>query len=226
MGAIAVSNVRNFAILGHNGSGKTALTDALAFKLGLNDRLGSVDNGSSISDTHDEEKTRKTSIFANPFLATYKAGNGEEYRLVFIDTPGAPGFYGQVRGAIAATDSALIVVDASSGVEAGTLRAWHICKTHGIKSVAFAITGLDKENTNFDNTVAAIREHFGNGFTTETGLPLNIIDTDNLKDAVLGAYNAARPGDTVLLSPCCASFDLFNSYEDRGDRFMQAVRAL
>ena len=162
MGAIAVSNVRNFAILGHNGSGKTALTDALAFKLGLNDRLGSVDNGSSISDTHDEEKTRKTSIFANPFLATYKAGNGEEYSLVFIDTPGAPGFYGQVRGAIAATDSALIVVDASSGVEAGTLRAWHICKTHGIKSVAFAITGLDKENTNFDNTVAAIREHFGN----------------------------------------------------------------
>ena len=71
-----------------------------------------------------------------------------------------------------------------------------------------------------------LREHFGNGFTTEAGLPLNIIDTDNLKDAVLGAYNAARPGDTVLLSPCCASFDLFNNYEDRGDRFMQAVRAL
>ena len=55
---------------------------------------------------------------------------------------------------------------------------------------------------------------------------LNIIDTDNIQDAVTGAFNAARPGDTVLLSPCCASFDLFNSYEDRGNQFMQLVRQL
>ena len=55
---------------------------------------------------------------------------------------------------------------------------------------------------------------------------LNIIDTDNLHDAIQGAYNAAREGDTVLLSPCCARFDLFKSYEDRGDQFMAAVRAL
>lgn len=55
---------------------------------------------------------------------------------------------------------------------------------------------------------------------------LNIIDTDNLHDAVQGAYNAAHDGDTVLLSPCCASFDLFKSYEDRGEQFMNAVRAL
>ena len=55
---------------------------------------------------------------------------------------------------------------------------------------------------------------------------LNIIDTDNLHDAIMGAYNAAHEGDTVLLSPCCASFDLFKSYEDRGDQFMAAVRAL
>ena len=64
-----------------------------------------------------------------------------------------------------------------------------------------------------------LREHFG-------GFGLNIIDTDNLHDAIQGAYNAAREGDTVLLSPCCASFDLFKSYEDRGEQFMAAVRAL
>ena len=64
-----------------------------------------------------------------------------------------------------------------------------------------------------------LREHFG-------GFGLNIIDTDNLHDAVQGAYKAAREGDTVLLSPCCASFDLFTSYEDRGEQFMTAVRAL
>ena len=55
---------------------------------------------------------------------------------------------------------------------------------------------------------------------------LNIIDTNNLHDAINGAYNAAKEGDTVLLSPCCASFDLFKSYEDRGEQFMAAVRAL
>jgi len=55
---------------------------------------------------------------------------------------------------------------------------------------------------------------------------LNIIDTNNLQDAIQGAYKAAKEGDTVLLSPCCASFDLFKSYEDRGDQFMAAVRAL
>jgi UDP-N-acetylmuramoylalanine--D-glutamate ligase len=64
-----------------------------------------------------------------------------------------------------------------------------------------------------------LREHFG-------GFGLQIIDTDNLKDAIKGAYNAAREGDTVLLSPCCASFDLFKSYEDRGEQFMNAVKAL
>lgn len=64
-----------------------------------------------------------------------------------------------------------------------------------------------------------LQAHFG-------GFGLNIIDTDNLHDAVQAAYNASHEGDTVLLSPCCASFDLFNSYEDRGEQFMAAVRAL
>ena len=64
-----------------------------------------------------------------------------------------------------------------------------------------------------------LREHFG-------GFGLNIIDTDNLHDAIQGAYKAAHEGDTVLLSPCCASFDLFKSYEDRGEQFMAAVRNL
>ena len=64
-----------------------------------------------------------------------------------------------------------------------------------------------------------LREHFGS-------FGLNIIDTDNLHDAIQGAYEAAHEGDTVLLSPCCASFDLFKSYEDRGEQFMAAVRKL
>jgi UDP-N-acetylmuramoylalanine--D-glutamate ligase len=64
-----------------------------------------------------------------------------------------------------------------------------------------------------------LHEHFDD-------FKLQIIDTNNLHDAVQAAYHAAHDGDTVLLSPCCASFDLFKSYEDRGDQFMAAVRNL
>jgi len=74
-----------------------------------------------------------------------------------------------------------------------------------------------------------LREHFGKLVESQKSKverPIQIIDTDNLHDAIQGAYNAAREGDTVLLSPCCASFDLFKSYEDRGEQFMAAVRAL
>ena len=71
-----------------------------------------------------------------------------------------------------------------------------------------------------------LREHFANHISQITNDKLQIIDTDNLHDAVQGAYQAAREGDTVLLSPCCASFDLFKSYEDRGEQFMAAVKAL
>lgn len=71
-----------------------------------------------------------------------------------------------------------------------------------------------------------LREHFKNHQSAITNQQLQIIDTDNLHDAVQAAYHAAHDGDTVLLSPCCASFDLFKSYEDRGDQFMSAVRAL
>jgi len=160
MSDVPVANIRNFVILGHSGSGKTTLTDAIAFKLGLNDRLGLTANGSSISDTSDEEKNRKITIFANPFTAEHTV-DGNPYRLVFTDAPGFMDFYGQVLGAIRAADFALITVDAVSGVQVGTRRAWKACKDNGLSSIAFAITGLDKENASFEKTVEAIRTAFG-----------------------------------------------------------------
>lgn len=107
MSETSVSNVRNFVILGHSGSGKTTLTDAIAFKLGLNDRMGLVANGSSVADTSDEEKNRKITIFAKSFTATHKIGN-DEYKIVFTDSPGFMDFCGQIQGAIRAADFALI----------------------------------------------------------------------------------------------------------------------
>ena len=214
MSEIPVSNVRSFTILGHSGSGKTALTDALAFKLGLNDRLGEAVNGTSVSDTTDEEKSRKTTIFASPFLANYSCG-GSDYRLVFTDTPGAPGFYGQVRGAVRAADFALIMVDASSGIEAGTVRSWRICTSHNLSAIAFVITGLDKEGASFKNAVEAIRDAFGNSCCpvtapTAEGVVSNIIDKEDLPDdlAEVRTYLAESAAET--------SEELMNEYFEKG----------
>ncbi len=189
MSETPVSNVRNFVILGHSGSGKTTLTDALAYKLGLNDRLGLVSNGSSISDTADEEKNRKITIFANSFTGDYQLA-GVGYKMVFTDAPGFMDFYGQILGAIRAADFALITVDAVAGVQVGTRRAWKACKESGLSSTTFVITGLDKENASFEKTLESIRSAFGINCVPVTA-PIQADTVINvLKEEVLPDYLA------------------------------------
>lgn len=207
MSDIPVSNVRNFVILGHSGSGKTTLTDAVAFKLGLNDRMGLVANGSSISDTAEEEKNRKITIFANSFSANYKLAD-QDFRLVFTDAPGFMDFYGQILGAIRAADFALITVDAVSGVQVGTRRAWKACKEGGLSSTSFIITGLDKENANFEKTLTSIRNAFGVNCVPVTA-PLtadtmvNILREENLPENLAVLHNSlaetAAESDDALM---------------------------
>lgn len=199
--------VRNFVILGHSGSGKTTLIDAVAFKLGLNDRMGLTTNGSSISDTTDEEKTRKITIFANSFTASNKLDD-DEYKIVFTDTPGFMDFYGQMLGAAEAADFALITVDATSGVQVGTRRAWTLCKETGLSTIAFAITGLDKDNASFEKTIIAIRDTFGVNCVPVTALVagdtvVNILDAENLPENLVDVRNslaesAAETDETLM----------------------------
>ncbi|MGI6496208.1 MAG: elongation factor G [Kiritimatiellia bacterium] len=178
-----VSDIRNFVLVGHTGSGKTALADAFAFKMGLNDRLGSSAAGTSVSDYTDEEKARQISIFATPFSGEYTL-DGKNYKIVFIDTPGAPDFYGQLRGAVRAADFAVIAVDAISGVQVGTRRAWRICQQNNLSAVAFVITGMDKDNADFTKAVNSIREAFGKDCVPVTaplgGDIVNILDQAEL----------------------------------------------
>ena len=161
MNGVNVQDVRSFVLLGHTGSGKTTIVDALLHKLGLNDRLGSVNAGSSMADFTDEEKGRNISIFAKPFCATFK-NSGKNLGMVFLDTPGYLDFYGQVVSACRAAETGLIVVDASSGVQVGTRQAWKACDKAGL-SKAIVITGLDKDNVSFDATLDSIQTAFGSG---------------------------------------------------------------
>ena len=158
---IPVANVRNFAIIGHTGSGKTTLTDALLYKIGINDRLGSPAQKTSMADYNDQEKAREITIFAKSFEGKYKSSTGKEAGLVFTDTPGYMDFVGGVASATRSADAGLIVVDASSGVQVGTRRAWKYCKQRHVEAKAIVISGLDKDNTDFAATLDGIREAFG-----------------------------------------------------------------
>jgi elongation factor G len=170
--------------MGHSGSGKTTLTDAILFKLGLNDRLGSVDAGSSLSDYTDEEKNRKISIFATPFSAVYSGSGGGKTGLAFVDTPGYMDFFGQVVAASRAVETALIVVDAAAGVQVGTRRAWKTAEKQGLAR-AVVITGLDKDNTDFAQALEQVTGAFGSGCVPVV-LPLpdasGVVDVLGAKD--------------------------------------------
>ena len=158
---IAVCDMRNFAIMGHSGSGKTTLADAMLFKMGINDRLGSVEAGTSMSDFTDEEKSRKISIFATPFSAEYKTNSEKKLGVVFTDTPGYMDFAGQVIAAARSAETGLIIVDASSGIQVGTRHAWKYCDKCGVIARSIVITGLDRENTDYSKILHEIQSTFG-----------------------------------------------------------------
>lgn len=187
---IPVANTRNIVLVGHTGSGKTTLLDAILFKLGVNDRLGSVSAGTSAADWTEEEKERKISVWAKPFTAPYIAKDGSKVNFVFVDTPGYADFYGQMVGATAVADAALLVVDASSGIQVGTTRAWRRLEALGLPR-GIVITGLDKENADFDKTLAGIQEVWGRKCVA-IELPTHdrheIIDI--IEDSIPGELNA------------------------------------
>jgi len=188
MNDIPVSDVRNFVVMGHTGSGKTTFIDALLFKLGLNDRFGSVSAGSSMADYTDEEKARKITIFAKPFCGTYKSAAGKNYNMVFTDTPGYTDFFGQVIAATKAAETALVAVDAAAGLQVGTNRVWKLCEKQNLAR-GILVTGLDRENADFTKTLSAIQASFG-----EKCVPvmLPLPDKSGVVD-VLGGKNIPAP---------------------------------
>ncbi len=157
---VSAGDVRNFILLGHTGSGKTTLADAMVFKMGIGDRMGLVDQGTSLGDYSDEEKARKTTIAAKSFAGTYKTSDGRKMGVVFCDTPGYADFYGQVIQASRVASSALVLVDANAGIQVGTTRSWKQAEALDLPC-AVVITGLDRENASFEKALNNIRTAWG-----------------------------------------------------------------
>jgi elongation factor G len=145
--------VRNVAVVGHNGAGKTSLVEGLLHRGGARDRLGRVTDGSTASDHSEAEKRRGMSISTSVLNLPWK--NDVCFNL--LDAPGYADFVGEIRGALRAADSALVVVSATSGVSVGTERVWNTADEFNMPRVV-AVTKLDREHASFFGTLASVQD--------------------------------------------------------------------
>jgi elongation factor G len=146
--------IRNVAFLGHGDSGKTSLVSALLFNSGTVNRLGSVNDGSSITDFNDDEINRKISISTALAFAEYR-----DHKINLIDTPGFANFIHEAKAALPVADAGLIAVCAVSGVEVMTERVYRYCREQH-KPTAFVVNKIDRDNANFFKVLAEIQEVF------------------------------------------------------------------
>lgn len=150
-----VKKVRNIALAGHNGSGKTALTEALLYKAGITDRLGKTADGTSICDYDPEEIKRHISI--NTSLASFEYN---DLKINILDTPGLFDFAAEMIEGIRAADTVMITVSAKSGVKVGTRKAYDEANRQG-KSTMFVVTKTDDKDANFFNVLTELKTVFG-----------------------------------------------------------------
>ena len=148
--------IRNVAVVGHGKTGKTSILDACIFNSGAAKRLGKVDDGTSLLDYEAEETKRKMTISDALAVTEWK-----NHKINFIDTPGYPDFVAEVQGALAAADSALIIVAANAGVEVETEKAWALAEDLKLPR-AFFINKMDREHADFQKTLSELRSKFGN----------------------------------------------------------------
>jgi elongation factor G len=147
--------IRNVALIGHRGCGKTSICEALLFEAGAVNRLGRVDDGTTAADFEDDERERGMSITATVCAVEYG-----DRKLNLLDTPGEPSFVAETLNALSVADSAIVVVSAVRGVEVGTERAWERAAAAGLPRL-ICINMLDRERADFFATLDALKSSFG-----------------------------------------------------------------
>jgi elongation factor G len=147
--------IRNVALVGHRGSGKTSLNEALLFQAGVVNRLGTVADGTTVSDSEDDEKARQMSISAA--LSSFE---WQDRKINLVDTPGEPSFVADALGALRVVESAVFVLNGVMGVEVATTRLWQRAAELDIARLIF-VNMLDRERADFFRTLEALKATFG-----------------------------------------------------------------
>ncbi|MEW6197334.1 MAG: elongation factor G [Planctomycetota bacterium] len=155
MGAHEIEKIRNIALVGHSGAGKTTLGEALLHKVGLTTRLGSVDDGTSVLDFDDEARERKHTVDSSLLYVEH-----EGHLLNLIDTPGMPDYCGQAIAALVGVETAAVVISAAAGIGVNTRRMFRLAGEYGLARM-IVITRIDADNVNLDDVLNSIRETFG-----------------------------------------------------------------
>ena len=155
MKVYTTDKIRNVVLLGHGGSGKTSLLEAMAYLSGLTSRMGKVTDGNTISDYGKEEQKRKFSI--NTSLVALE---WDDIKINVLDAPGYFDFVGEAQEAVAAADAAVIVVSGKSGIEVGTEKAWDLCEKYKLPRM-FYVSEMDVDNASFRQVVEDLTEKYG-----------------------------------------------------------------
>ncbi|MCD5410124.1 MAG: elongation factor G [Clostridiales bacterium] len=147
--------IRNIALLGHGGSGKTSITEAVLYTAGEITKMGRPEEGNTVSDFDKEEIARRISIGTSIIPVEWN-----NHKINFIDTPGYFDFIGEVQSSVKVAGGLVIVVGATSGIEVGTEKAWEFAMEKKKPTIIF-INKMDRENSNFDKVLTELREKFG-----------------------------------------------------------------
>ena len=139
--------IRNIALVSHSSAGKTMLTEAFLHFTGATTRLGKIEEGTTVSDSDDEEKRRGISIYSAVVPVEYR-----DHKINFVDTPGYNEFIGEMISGLNISDCALVVVDSVSGFEVGTEIAWQYCDQFKLPRL-LVVNKMDRENANFQKAL-------------------------------------------------------------------------
>lgn len=167
--------IRNIALIGHGGEGKTSLLEAMLYKTKAIDRLGKVNDGNTVSDYDQEEIARKMSISLSMAYVLYK-----DYKFNVLDVPGFFDFEGEMVAALSVADAAILVTGATGAVPVGAEKALEYCSEHNVP-VFIWVNGVNKENSSFDATLQAYRDKYG---AKVIAIELPIMQGTNMKGYV------------------------------------------
>jgi elongation factor G len=186
------ASIRNIALVGHGGSGKTQLTSCILFNTGMVNRLGKVDEGNTVTDFDEEEVARKHTLSASMAFVEWN-----KTKINVIDTPGFANFFSDTRAAMRVVDGALVLIDAVSGPEVQTEKAWEEAEALSLPRLV-VISKMDRDRASLDRTLEAITATFGRG-VVPVQMPIGeekdfrgVVDLVSMKAYTWGADGSAK----------------------------------
>ncbi len=212
MKAYQTSEIKNIALLGSSGSGKTTLAEAMLFESGVIKRRGSVDNLNTVSDYFPVEKEYGYSVFSSVISYPWK-----DKMMNFIDCPGSDDFIGGVISALNVTDLGMMLIDATSGVEVGTMNQFRITEELH-KPLLFLINRLDHEKADFENTLTGLKEMYGSKIVVVQYPVASGLSFDAVVDVLKQKMYKWAPGATAP-----EVLEIPESEKGRADEYFQAL---